>query len=127
MKAFILLVIVMLCNLFLDSLIMKANRMNTHLFTITLSALWLNNIRAQQYQQLPDSNAEWLVQKMELNKFNLVCQSTFDTTFFNANGGYFPKLLVNFPGNCDRFFAVDKPLPITHFQNTPIHFNHNYL
>lgn len=42
---------------------MKANCKNTLFITITLSAIWFNNIRAQQFHTLPDSNASWLVQE----------------------------------------------------------------
>jgi hypothetical protein len=72
--------------------------------------------------------------EMGLNVFSLVCQSASDTIFYNENGGYFPQPLVYYPGNCDEFLAVDKPISNEPFSIYPnpfqsqlfIRSEHNY-
>jgi len=67
---------------------MKTNYKNTLLITITLSVFWLNSIRAQQYQPLPDSNAAWLVQEWcsEYTVYHFWYLSDFQNdTIINSN------------------------------------------
>lgn len=78
---------------------MKANYKNAILITITLSAFWLNGIRAQQYQPLPDSNASWLV--WEGSSEYTIYHNWFLSDFQNdttINGSIYTKLFYTVYG-----------------------------